>query len=171
MNSKEIAFKSTYPLLDSFYSSLVLNKIFKPRSYNKKYFKDKNICKVNAIPGSLLILDVKKFFECGLYDENVFLYHEEMILSKKFQMMGFESYVLLNETYDHFHSVTVNKTYKSAVRLKKIVLNSHKYYLKNYCKKSWLAVLFLKLIEPLIILEYFLWVKIKKIRLELKKWR
>lgn len=157
INAKNIAFKFSPPFLDAMYSSMTLNKLFKPRYYSNDYFKNKNVCAVDAIPGSLVVFDVEKFVEIGMYDENVFLYHEEMILGRKIRDKGYKSYIVMNAEYKHYHSVSVNKSFKSATKLKTIVMKSHEYYLKNYGGGGFFSIAFLRVMKPICIFEAFLW--------------
>jgi N-acetylglucosaminyl-diphospho-decaprenol L-rhamnosyltransferase len=156
-DSKTFAFKSSPAILDIFHSSILLNKLLKPRNYEKKVFIDHVSTKVYALPGSLVLFDLNKFYKAGFYDENIFLYHEEVLIGEKFRKLNFESYVLLDCQYSHKKSESVNKNIKSSVKLKNIIINSHVYFLKNYKKYSSIPILILRLIQPLLILELILW--------------
>jgi len=162
INSNHFAYKSAPALLDIFHSSLLFNKIIKPRYYRKSFFDNANFKRVFALPGSLVLFDLKKFEQCGLYDENIFLYHEEHCLGEIFQKYDYESYVLLDVSYEHKKSSSVKKNIKSSIRLKNIILNSHRYYLKNYKKNSLLPVFILDLMKPFMILEFIVWSFMKK---------
>lgn len=154
-------FKFEKPLRDIFCSSLLLNKFFKIRKYDKSYFENKDIAKVDAISGSLVLYDLEKFSECGLYDENVFLYHEEVIVGKKIQSKGFIQLLNLKDLFIHEHSVSVKKNIKSAFKTKKIVMDSHYYYLKQYCHANKFILLLQRISRFYCYLELFFWKKIK----------
>lgn len=157
-----LAYKITSPIKDVMFSCMTLNRLFNPRYYSKSYFEDKSWCYVDAVPGSLVLFDAKKFAECGLYDENVFLYHEEMIIGKKFQSHNYKTILLLNSFYEHHHSVSVRKTFKSAWKIKKITLKSHKYYLTKYNDKKAVSKSFLNILTPILFLETLVWEKFKQ---------
>jgi GT2 family glycosyltransferase len=141
---------------------MIFNKLLKPRNYDPDYFSGQSLVKVFAIPGSLVVLDLYKFLECGMYDENVFLYHEEMIVGAKFSMMGYDSYVLLSEFYDHYHSVSVKKNIRSIIKLKLITFKSHYYLLRNYFEHSFFARILLVFLLPFSIVEAYFWSLFKK---------
>lgn len=162
VNCGEIAYKFASPLLEICYSNLLLNKLFKPRSYQKAFFEGKKSVVVDVIPGSFTIFDVEKFMECGLYDEEVFLYHEEIIVGKRLNTAGYIQMINLSDEYIHKHHVSVKKNFKSEVKLKKIVLNSQKIYLKKYCKASCWILFLHDLMRPINYLEMAIWSKIKK---------
>lgn len=155
--------KFAKPILDATYSSILLNKILKPRYYASSYFEGKKWCYVDTLPGSLVLFDAEKFLRCGLYDEQVFLYHEEMIIGKKFKQAGYRSILILNEEYFHYHSVSVRKALK-VWKSKKISIDSHKIYLKDYCEHSKIALMCLSILKPFAIVEGIVWEWIKNVR-------
>ncbi len=163
INARHPAFCfSPSPMKDVLSSSILLNKIFSPRYYPDNFFEGKKTCNVDALPGSLVMFDAEKFAECGLYDEDIFLYNEELIVGKKFKTYGYTSILCLTESYMHFHSVSVGKNYKSAVKPRKILLKSHAIYLRRYCDAGKSAIFVLTLLKPLIYLECLIWPWLKK---------
>ncbi len=157
INERQPAYRSAPPCLDVLSSSILLNKLFSPRYYPKKHFAEKKYCKVFALPGCLVMFDVKKFVKCGLYDEDVFLYNEELIIGKKFDNFGYKSIICLTESYNHFHSVSVKKNFKSSLKPKKILMKSHKLYLQRYCNAGLLPIILLSIIKPIAYLECMVW--------------
>lgn len=150
------------PWKDMLFSIMVLNKIFKPRSYSPDYFTSNNPTKVDAVTGSLVMFNVKKFQTCNFYDENIFLYHEEATIGKKFEKAGFETYVLPEEKFHHERSTTVDREITSAVSAKRIVLKSHRYYLKKYLKANRFQLfVFDYIIRPIAIIEATVWKMVK----------
>ena len=164
VNKGSIAYKFASPFEEVLYSNLLLNKIFRPRYYPDNYFQGKKYVKVDIIPGSFTIFDVKKFVESGLYDEEIFLYHEEIIVGRKFQKKGYFQMINLEEEYLHQHSVSVKKSFRSDVKLKKIVMDSQKVYLRKYCHAKKGTLLLHDMIRPVNYLEMGIWSSLKKWR-------
>lgn len=159
------AFKIATPLLDITYSSLVLNKIFRPRYYSSKYYCNQSgWVYVDALPGSLVLFDIHKFSEVGLYDENVFLYNEELIIGKKFLDRGYKSVLNLNSEYIHMHGVSVNKSFRGSLKPYKIARQSQKYYLKNYLNANTMVIILFDMLWPIQVIELFIWKKIKHLK-------
>lgn len=105
----------------------------KKLAYSKKFYKkDRNLIKVCALAGSLLMLDIDKFLEVGAYDEAVFLYCEESILAKKFEKYSYETAILSNTYYKHKHSISIKKEFKSILKRQKLREDSTMYYFKKY---------------------------------------
>jgi N-acetylglucosaminyl-diphospho-decaprenol L-rhamnosyltransferase len=78
----------------------------------------------------------------GLYDEDIFLYSEELILGYKLKNSGYKSLLLITDTYIHHHSVSIDKTYSSYFKKKKKLLESKMFYLIKYQQiPSYLIVL------------------------------
>lgn len=164
MHGREPAYRfSSTPTIDVLQASILMNKLFRPRYYPKGYFDGKTECRVDVIPGSLLIIDIDKLTDQKLYDENIFLYHEEVVVGKKVSEMGYSTWINLKDEYYHYHSVSVKKNIKSAIKLKKIVIKSHRYYLSKYLN-SHAASTMLAVLTPLLCMELFCWNNIKKHR-------
>ncbi len=150
------------PIKDICFSNLLLNKIVRPRYYSPSYFSGKDWVYVDAIPGSLVLFDINKFNEVGLYDEHVFLYHEEVIIGKKFHKAGYKSAVLLNKQFKHMHSISVKKTFKQSIKPRKIAARSQRYYLKKYCNATLGELLLFDILQPISYLEAFVWIRFFK---------
>lgn len=116
-----------------FSASLIFSKLFSSKiSYDDDYYLNKEFCYVDVVQGAMLMVDAEKMVKYGMYDEDFFLYCEEQVLAKKFKNIGFKSILLLNVDYIHNHSVSINKTYKSAVKKRRLMFKSKLLYLKKY---------------------------------------
>lgn len=87
---------------------------------------------VDAVLGSLFLADVHVLVECGLYDEEVFLYYEEKILGFKLKEKGYKTALLLNQSYVHLHSVSIDKSVKSILKKQALLHESKLHYYKKY---------------------------------------
>lgn len=160
-SSGSIAIKFAPLYKDILCASLVLNKVFKPRDYDNDYFNEKTWCYVDALPGSLVMFDIDKFIKCGLYDENVFLYHEEIIVGKKLYNAGYKSVLALDTEYNHEHSISVSKVHGISIIPSKIGNKSHRYYLKEYCGGNKFTLALFDFISNVSIVEKIIWLRIK----------
>lgn len=110
-------------------------RIFKPfLEYPKRYFQDKKAVYVDAVHGSLLMVDAKKMMKCGGYDEGLFLYQEEAILGSRMKNAGYRTALLLTDSYDHLHSTSISRTYHNAWERQKLRNKSCIYYYEKYLK-------------------------------------
>lgn len=105
------------------------------------YFTLEELCsqptvEVDCVAGSLLLVDADKFLSVGGYDEEMFLYCEETTLGSKMKQAGYKSVVCSDMEYLHLHGVTISKSISSAVRRKKILLESHHLFLCRYLKAN-----------------------------------
>lgn len=87
---------------------------------------------VDAVLGSLFMADAKALLECGLYDEKVFLYYEEKILGFKLKEKGYRTVLILDHSYVHNHSVSIDKNVKSIQKKQALRHRSQLYYYKQY---------------------------------------
>ena len=148
------------PRLKDFFlfSSIVLNKLFKPMSYTKDYFQ-KDICEVGCVQGSFFMINAKNIGD-RIYDENIFLYFEESCLGKMFQDRGLKTILLTNVTYIHAHSVSINKTIKSEVNKRRIMLDSFLQYFKDYYHYPDIVIKIMNLFKKIILVENTILLKI-----------
>ena len=110
-------------------------RIFNPfLEYPKRYFQDKKAVYVDAVHGSLLMVDAKKMIKCGGYDEGIFLYQEEAILGSRMKNAGYRTALLLTDSYDHLHSTSISRTYHNAWERQKLRNKSCIYYYEKYLK-------------------------------------
>lgn len=112
------------------FSSIVLNKIFKPFQYPTRFFNT-DICEVDCVQGCLFMLN-NSLIEDKLYDENIFLFFEESCIGKQFKDKGYKTKLLMNVDYIHNHSVSINKAFNSEARKRKITLDSFYTYFEDY---------------------------------------
>ncbi len=97
---------------------------------------------VGSVAGSLFLIRVKDFFRYGMFDENIFLYCEEVVIGKKLQENKKKVALLTDLTYLHNHSVSISKTYRSIVSKKMILNKSKLYVLKKYYNLGWIEKIF-----------------------------
>ncbi len=120
-------------LLDT---GLITRRIFaswlNDRPELKADFKKERYVYVDAVLGSLFMADIHALMECGLYDEEVFLYYEEKILGFQLKKKGYGTVLLLNQSYVHLHSVSINKNVKSILKKQAILHKSKLHYYKYY---------------------------------------
>ncbi|GLC82444.1 glycosyltransferase family 2 protein [Lacrimispora brassicae] len=102
---------------------------------------------VDAVLGSLFMADIHALMECGLYDEEVFLYYEEKILGFQLKKKGYGTVLLLDQSYVHLHSVSIDKSVKSILRKQALLHKSKLHYYKKYLGinrfQEWLVRIFL----------------------------
>ena len=123
-------------------------------NYPEKYFEGKKAVYVDAVHGSMLMVDGKKFLEAGGYDEGIFLYQEEAVLGKRLAKLGYRSLLVLNQRYRHEHSVSISKSFQSQISRQKLRNESVLYYMKQYLgigpvretiAKIWFAIILLEI--------------------------
>lgn len=106
----------------------------------KKLIKSNNkIERVGVVEGSFFAIKRKAYDDIGGLDENTFLYVEENILAKRLNNAGYCEAVLTGERYDHFHSVSIKKRYKSSkAKAFHNFYNSMTYYNKAYLNTGYI---------------------------------
>lgn len=101
--------------------------------YPKEHFKGEYSF-VDVLPGSLFMIPASVIEEIGFFDEDVFLYCEERMLSKRLLDRGYRNIILNNKTYDHQHSASIGKNIKNSIRIYKIMSESVYIYNVKYRK-------------------------------------
>ena len=100
---------------------------------------------VDCVMGSLYMMNVDKMIKYGMYDENLFLYGEELVLGMKLKKNKQKTALMPNISYIHDHSVSINKTYKSSLKKHLILVKSHLYIIRNYYNANSFLLFFAKL--------------------------
>ena len=67
--------------------------------------------KVDMIPGSFMFASFKTFKKMGFFYPNTFLFVEERFIAVKAKLLNLNNYILLDETYVHAHSKTINTAF------------------------------------------------------------
>lgn len=106
----------------------LLKKFYNPQ----KYIEFPNdVCKVDVLPGSLLIAKADAWKTVGGFDEDTFLYGEESLLAYKLRENGKNTFVLTNVSYVHNHSTIINENVKSINSKMKLLLDANLIYNKK----------------------------------------
>lgn len=138
-------------LLDCFYFGRKRNK-----KLRMQIDKNKKIQDVGMLKGSFLAFDLKVFQKLGFFDDNVFLYCEERILSKKIEDNNYKIGLILDAKYQHNHKASIVNTYKSSASRMKILYKSRYYYNVKYLQINLLKKMILKAAMRVSICEYHL---------------
>lgn len=144
-NSSDCAWKNCNVMQYVLATSLFFEMWLKIRCYSPKYFENKTFVPVFAVPGSLLMLDLKKMLKYGMYDEDFFLYYEEPVLAQKFANAGLKTILRLDCSYVHNHHVSISKTYNRWSQQHGILLKSAYLFLCKYKKINSMQRLLVKL--------------------------
>ena len=112
INGKELPPYRMNSFLDDCLNLFYIFKIFHKR--NALRFEDntgQRAMRVEMIPGSFMFTSFDCFKEMGFFYPNTFLYVEERFIAEKSRKMGLNNYILLDETYIHAHSKTIDTIY------------------------------------------------------------
>lgn len=94
--------------------------------------------------GCFTLIRMDAFTKVGMFDENTFLYAEELILSRRMEAIGCVTWYCAELAVIHQHAQTTKKAL-SALRGKQINFDSILYYYKNYTNTSALVLALAKL--------------------------
>jgi GT2 family glycosyltransferase len=135
-------------------ASSLLRRIFQ-KSKRKSARLTKDNCKeyVEVVSGSLFIVDIEKFQEVGLFDEDIFLYGEENILAIKMKKAGYRELKLNSNQFIHLHSISIDKEYKNMLAKRRLLVKSKRIILTKYYDMNKLTLVLLKSLLGLTILE------------------
>ena len=93
---------------------LILFNLDKKRIRSRLEESGKEFTEAGVVEGSFFAVDAGKFKEVQGFDERTFLYSEEIILSRRFRAHGYKTGVLTRYRYDHIHSASIKKIYRSS---------------------------------------------------------
>ncbi len=137
-----------------FDASSILKRLFSfSKQVRTNVLVDSELEYVDVVSGSLFVLDINKFLEIGLFDEEVFLYGEENIIAIKMKRFKYKSVRILSINYNHFHSTSITKEYSKMFSRRKLMVRSKKIILRKYHKlKKWKLII-LQLLLDLTLIE------------------
>jgi len=128
--AKFIEFRVPNLLYDLRMNTLFLKPKFQQYVSNTKWH---NVQKVGYLPGALLFADYSIFERIGFFDECTFLFCEERFTGKMVQRMGLNNYVILDLSYVHEHSKTINNE-ASLKRQRQLIHEGRLKYYERYSR-------------------------------------
>lgn len=135
-NSLQKSFFKYPSLLGRFLILTGLNKFLKPNSFLHKlytnYSKGNNLIKVDGISGAFMFIERDIFDKLGGFDENYFLYHEELDLCHRINQGIHKTYFYLDERAIHRgkHLETPSNEFAFYHRNRSILYFFYKHYSK-----------------------------------------
>ena len=142
-------------------SLIMINKLTSKQRYIN-INKNEKIQYVECVPGAFLVVDSDKFFQAGGYDESIFLFCEESILGYRIHEIGYNTAILTNMYYNHFHSTSIKKSIPQELARHKLVLKSRKKYIEKYLNVSWIKRILASIVFFCSVIEYKFLYMIKK---------
>ena len=121
--------------------------------YKNSYFK-KGLNQVDVVSGCFFLSRLSIFEKINYYDEKIFLYYEENVISQKLKQKNYKIMLDTNCQIIHNHSVSIDKANSSKAKYK-ILKDSQIYYMENYAYSSKISILLVKFIK-------YIGLKIKK---------
>lgn len=134
----------------------LLSKIKGSFYYKNIKSETQNAKDVDSVTGSMFLMRTKDMLEYGMYDENIFLYCEELILGIKMQNAQKKIALLPNLTFIHNHSISISKTYKSLVAKQRLFMCSKLYTIKHYYHANFFEYFVAFILSKLSIIEIFI---------------
>lgn len=141
--------KKTTAITESLLNLPYISRYFKKKKlyYKEEYYKhDKSY--VDVVSGCFFMVDSEVLEQVNYFDENTFLYYEELIFAKKLEEAGKKLIVDNRVKVIHDHSVTIDKNIKR-INKYKILKASQRYYVKNYLKGNLLEMALLYITNKL----------------------
>ncbi len=117
-----------------FQDSFIIKRLIGDRTEYKYLDLWGDVCKVDVLPGSLFAIRSSVFNEVGGFDESTFLYYEENILAFKLKAIGKINYLINKLEYNHYHSVSINKSIASVKKRLDLSFESRELYCRKYLR-------------------------------------
>lgn len=155
---REVCFTDRWILPELFYP---FSRKFKKRTAGD-IIKNAPSDKVYRVRGSFMIILPKAFQECGGFDENVFMYAEEPILSERLKKCGYSVYHLSEIHMLHNHVMDGKTLTNSEIKKLKQRFNSELYYYKKYKGVSDAKIRIAKILFPFYSFRYNLYMRMKQ---------
>lgn len=124
--------KNPSPFIDSLMNYVGIHRLIRKKYvfYKDSYYKD-SFSYVDVVSGCFFIINSDTLDEINYLDDNMFLYYEENVLSKKIKNINKKIVVSNDILIIHNHSVSINKNMDRIKKLK-IQKSSQYYYHVHY---------------------------------------
>jgi len=99
--------------------------------------------------GSFFLTRSRDYLNCGMMDENTFLYGEEPILTERMKKIGLKPYYCPFVSVLHVHGATISSNYSSN-RQKDLMLESECYYYRTYMNTPLYQIWIGKLVQKFV---------------------
>ena len=149
--------------LDDCLNLFMVFKVFHKR--NALQYTDNtslNAMKVPMIPGSFMFSEIETFKAMGYFYPNTFLFAEERFIAVKAKQMNLHNYILLDQSYMHSQSKTIDKKY-DAIGKFKLLYDSWIEFTKVCRPNGKIKARILKPLMQLSLLEMRLYYSLKRI--------
>ena len=135
-NSLNRGWRNPSPMIDALMNIVYIHRRIRKKYvfYKEEHYKDK-ISYVDVVSGCFFLINSKTLENIDFLDENVFLYYEENILSKKIKDINKKEIVCNDISIIHNHSISIDKNIKNIKKLK-IQKKSQYYFQKVYNKAN-----------------------------------
>ena len=143
---KDFAWKIPTPL-EYAVQNTRLTRLYRLREYKYEKIIENTENKVECVPGALILYDASKFLEVGGYDEDMFLFCEEVTIAIKLKQAGYTTLLLGKEQYRHEHSVSINKSIGSEKKKKLLMFTNRLIVMNKYMKASKLTIALAKMLQ------------------------
>ena len=124
----------------AFYKIFGLSRLF-PKSkkfaqYHLSYLDKNKIHKVDILSGAFMLMRKKVLDETGLLDESFFMYGEDIDMSYRIKLAGFENYYYPETTIIHYKGESTKKGSVNYVRVfyNAMIIFAQKHFSKNNAK-------------------------------------
>ncbi|MCM1500292.1 MAG: glycosyltransferase [Clostridium sp.] len=114
------------------FASVLLGKLCNSFFIDTDVFLSQEPVEVGCVAGSMLMLNLEKFADANIYDENIFLYCEETVLGIKVAKNGYKTFLIPDCFFNHCHSASINKSIPKALTQQKIMWSSRMYVIEKY---------------------------------------
>lgn len=120
----------------------------------KEKFLTEDYKNVAWVSGADLFVKKDDFFGCNKFDENIFMYYEEVDFQKRLNKMGFYNYIINGPKIIHLEGGSFGG--KMTISKKKIIDKSKLYFYKKYSRNSFVFIVNREIFKVLS------WIKINK---------
>lgn len=117
---------------------------------------------VDGVSGSMFMMNAKEMLKHGMYDENIFLYCEEISLAIKLKKEGKKTALLPRQYFIHNHSVSISKSYGTEIKRHRLLVNSKLYVIKQWYNASIVTYVLALIMSRISLVEIGLWSLVHK---------
>jgi len=116
--------------------------------FNKKFFPKKNLFPVDYVGGFAMLINIFKVKNVGMFDENIFLYYDEIDLCKRLRLANQKIYIDKKSKVNHLEAKSSNIGFEFEKCRNWHYMWSRVYFEKKYSSKFLINVKYTSLLFP-----------------------
>ncbi len=141
---------------DDFFDCFFIGRKLRRKRFDIALDKTVTVQDAEMTKGAFFAVRLEDFIKAGGFDENIFLFCEERVISRKLDRLGKKIGIVTNARYIHTHSSAICHRYQRISSQIEILYASRLYYNKEYNRIGYVKYVVLLAAMKISVFEYYM---------------